>query len=414
MSAARRELVERVQARLARERGPGDPFGAGDPAHVAETVREEAGVISDLDLLEVLRALRDEATGLGPLEPVLALRGVTDVLVNGPEKVWFDRGAGLERAGVRFADDAEVRRLAARLAIASGGRLDDAQPFADGRLRRDDGTVVRVHAGLAPPSETGTLISLRVLRQANLDLDGLVAAGTLSPVTADRLRGLVAARRSLLIVGGTGSGKTTLLSALLGEVGAGERVICIEDTAELRPRHPHVVSMSARRANVEGSGEITLTDLVRQALRMRPDRIVVGEIRGGEIVDMLAAMNTGHDGGAGTLHANSLGEVPARVEALAAMGGLDRVAAHSQLAAAVTAVLVMRRGADGVRRLAQIGVARTRADATVEFVPAWDLDRDGADAPALVGAGSVAAPAGPEGPDGPTTDGGRHRERREP
>ncbi|CAM4030050.1 TadA family conjugal transfer-associated ATPase [Corynebacterium frankenforstense] len=414
MSVERRELVERVQARLARERGPGDAFGAGDPAHVAETVREEAGVISDLDLLEVLRALRDEATGLGPLEPVLALRGVTDVLVNGPEKVWFDRGAGLERAGVRFTDDAEVRRLAARLAVASGGRLDDAQPFADGRLRRDDGTVVRVHAVLAPPSETGTLISLRVLRQANLDLDGLVAAGTVSAVTAGRLRGLVAARRSLLIVGGTGSGKTTLLSALLGEVGAGERVICIEDTAELRPRHPHVVSMSARRANVEGSGEITLTDLVRQALRMRPDRIVVGEIRGAEIVDMLAAMNTGHDGGAGTLHANSLGEVPARVEALAAMGGLDRVAAHSQLAAAVTAVLVMRRGADGVRRLAQIGVARTRADAAVEFVPAWDLDRDGADAPELVGTGSVAAPAGPAGPAAPGLDRGRHRGRGEP
>lgn len=365
-------LIERVQARLARElaHGAGNELLA-DPARTVAAIREEAGVISDSDLLRVLRALRGESVGAGILEPLLSIDGLTDVVVNGPREVWIDRGGGLERADISFAGEQAVRRLASRLAHASGNRLDDAQPFADGRIIRDDGTVIRVHAVLAPPSDSGTLLSLRVLRQARFSIDALVNSGTLDETAACRVSELVEARASMLIAGGTGSGKTTLMSALIAQCPSAERIICIEDTPELAPDHPHVVTLTTRRANVEGRGEITLSDLVRQSLRMRPDRIIVGEIRGAEIVDMLTAMNTGHDGGAATLHANSLAEVPARIEALGAMGGLNREETHAQLAAAIDVVLVMRRRVDGVRELYQIGEAARGEDGTVSFQPVW-------------------------------------------
>lgn len=344
------DLLERIQRRLIDEPRLAD----ADPAELARVVREEAGVISDLDVLDVLRRLRDDVTGAGRLERLLALDGVTDVLVNGPGEIWFDRGSGLERATLTFSSAADVRRLATRLAAACGRRLDDAQPFVDGRLSRPDGSVVRVHAVLGPPSRTDTLISLRVLRQARTRLPDLVAAGALSAEVADLLRGMIAAHRSFLVVGGTGTGKTTMLSALLAEVAPDERIVCIEDTAELDPSHPHVVGLTTRAANAEGAGRITMSQLLVQALRMRPDRVVVGEIRGAEVVDLLTALNTGHDGGAGTLHANSSAEIPARMEALAALGGLDRATLHSQLSAAVHLALVMKRGTDGRRRLHQI------------------------------------------------------------
>lgn len=359
--------MERVQRRLV-----DTPGAAGDAAELARLIREEAGVISDVDVLDLLRRLRHDSTGVGLLETVLAVEGVTDIVVNGPDQVWFDRGSGLERAETSFADDAEVRQLATRLATACGSRLDDAQPFADGRLLRDDGSTIRVHALLAPPSADNTCLSLRVLRQATTTLEQLVARGTVSAEIAGLLRGVVRHRRAFLVVGGTGTGKTTLLAALLAEVDHRERILCIEDTAELQPRHPHVVNLVSRARNIEGSGEITMSDLLRQALRMRPDRIVVGEIRGAEVVDLLAALNTGHEGGAGTIHANSLGEVPARMEALAALGGLDRQALHSQLAAAVDVVIVMRRAGDGRRTVHQLGLLSGNP---VTAHPVWDSGR---------------------------------------
>ncbi|MBC3186562.1 TadA family conjugal transfer-associated ATPase [Corynebacterium sp. zg-331] len=368
----REEIIERVQRRLITQGG-----GAG-AADIAAAVRAEAGAISDVDVLAILRRLRDDSVGVGALEPVVALPGVTDVVVNGPGGVWFDRGRGLERSEVCFADDAAVRRLAARLAASVGVRLDDAQPFADGRLRREDGTSIRFHAVLSPPSESGTCLSLRVLRQAAMSMGQLVCAGTLPEPVASCLCAAVRAGRSYLVVGGTGTGKTTLLSALLAEVPGDQRLLCIEDTAELAPAHPHVVSLVARGANVEGRGEITLGALLRQGLRMRPDRIVVGEIRGAEIVDLFSALNTGHEGGAGTLHANSLAEVAARIEALAALGGLDRRAAHSQWIAAVRMVLVMRRGADGQRALAQIGVVERGPAGGAEVREVWRAGERGA------------------------------------
>ena len=360
-----RDLIARVKRRLADE--PNDP----DPARIAALIREEAVVISDIGVLDVMRTLRDDTTGTGPLEALLADDTVTDICVNGPNCVYVDSGAGLERSAVCFESEAAVRRLASRLAASCGRRLDDAQPFCDGHITRDDGTLLRFHAVLAPTAQAGTCISLRVLHTASATLDDLVARGALNGEVAEVLRGVVAKRKAFVVVGGTGSGKTTLLSALLAEVDPAERIVAIEDTLELTPDHPHVVNLTTRGANSEGAGEITIADLVRQSLRMRPDRVVVGEIRGAEVVDLLAALNTGHDGGAGTLHANSIAEVPARFEALAALGGLDRAGLHAQLAAAIDVVIVVKRHPDGTRRLHQIGVLEGQP---VRAKVVWDAD----------------------------------------
>ncbi|TDP39302.1 TadA family conjugal transfer-associated ATPase [Nocardia ignorata] len=367
------DLLERVRERLA------EHAGATDAAQLAAAIRAEAGgVLADTDLLRALRLLQTEMTGAGLLEPLLHDPRVADVLVTGPDAVWIDRGHGLERTDVRFADEAAVRRLAQRLALAAGRRLDDAQPWVDGKLTGTEATLgdafgVRLHAVLAPVAHDGTCLSLRVLRPATQGLDALAAAGSLAPAARALLGDIVRARLAFLVVGGTGAGKTTLLSALLAAVDPAERIVCVEDAAELAPVHPHVVRLVARTANVEGVGEVTVRDLVRQALRMRPDRIVVGEVRGAEVVDLLTALNTGHDGGAGTVHANSPQEVPARLEALAALGGMDRAALHSQLAAAVQVVLHVHRRADGTRGLREIGILQRDTD-SIHITPAWRSD----------------------------------------
>lgn len=362
-------LIERVRERLA-----GEP-AALRPSVVAAAIRAESGgVIGDAEVLTELRVLQTELTGVGILEPLLRAAGTTDVLVAAPDSVWLDDGTGLRRSHIRFPDEASVRRLAQRLALAVGRRLDDAQPWVDGQLTGFGEFTVRLHAVLPPVAAAGTCLSLRVLRPATQDLGALVASGAIA-ADADRLlREVITARRAFLISGGTGAGKTTLLSAVLGAVPAHERVVCVEDAPELAPRHPHLVKLVARAANVEGVGEVTVRDLVRQALRMRPDRIVVGEVRGGEVVDLLAALNTGHDGGAGTVHANSPAEVPARLEALAAAGGLDRPALHSQLAAAVQVVLHVGRDVGGRRRLDEIAVLERGADGLVSTGTAWHAD----------------------------------------
>lgn len=367
------DLLERVRERLAEH--PGVP----DAALLAAAIRTEAGgVLADTDLLRALRLLQTEMTGAGLLEPLLHDPRVADVLVTAPDSVWVDRGRGLELTDVRFADEAAVRRLAQRLALAAGRRLDDAQPWVDGKLAGTEAALgdafgVRLHAVLAPVAHDGTCLSLRILRPATQGLDALAAAGSIPPEARRLLGDIVRARLAFLVVGGTGAGKTTLLSALLAAVDPAERIVCVEDAAELAPVHPHVVRLVARTANVEGVGAVTVRDLVRQALRMRPDRIVVGEVRGAEVVDLLTALNTGHDGGAGTVHANSPQEVPARLEALAALGGMDRAALHSQLAAAVQVVLHVHRRSDGTRALREIGVLQRDSDG-VHITPAWRSD----------------------------------------
>jgi pilus assembly protein CpaF len=354
------EVIDRVRSRLA------DRPGELSPHRVAEALREAGRPVGDATVLAVYEALCRDVLGAGPLEPLLRLPGVTDVLVNGPQQVFVDRGEGLEATAVRFADDDAVRRLAQRLASLAGRRLDDAAPFAD--LRLPDGS--RFHAVLAPVSRPGTAISLRVPSARAFTLDELVGAGTLTAHGAQLLRALVAARVAFLVSGGTGTGKTTLLAALLSLVDPAERLLLVEDASELRPDHPHVVALEGRPANVEGVGAIELRTLVRQALRMRPDRLVVGEVRGAEVVDLLAALNTGHEGGCGTLHANSAADVPARLEALALAAGLDRAATHSQLASGVTAVIHLVRGRDGTRRVAEIAVPRRGGDGLVSMVAA--------------------------------------------
>ena len=316
-------------------------------------------------MLRLIRLVQRELVGAGPLAPLLADPDTTDVVVNTPADVRVDRGRGWEAAGVGFPDDAAVARLARRLAAAAGRRLDEAQPFVDARL--PDGT--RLHAVLPPLAASGTCVSLRVLRPARHDLAALAERGSLPGVTGAVIRAVVAARLAFLVAGGTGSGKTTLLGALLSAVPAEERIVTVEDAEELRPTHPHLLRLVARTANVEGAGGIALRELLRQALRMRPDRIVVGEVRGAEVIDLLSALNTGHDGGGGTVHANNAAEVPARLEALAALGGVDRLALHAQLAGAVQVVLQLRRC--GSRRvLHEVGVVVSEVGGRVSVVPA--------------------------------------------
>ena len=343
------------------------------PEVVAGALREQGRPVGDATVLAVHDLLRQDVLGAGPLEPLLRTPGVTDVLVNGAQAVYLDRGEGLELTSTRFADDAAVRRLAQRMAASAGRRLDDATPYVD--LRLPDGT--RFHAVLAPLARPGTIVSLRVPRARVFTLEELRAAGTVNADGASLLRRLVDARLAFLVSGGTGSGKTTLLSALLSLVDPTHRLVLVEDASELRPDHPHVVGLESRPANVEGAGEVPMRVLVRQALRMRPDRLVVGEVRGAEVTDLLAAMNTGHEGGCGTLHANSAADVPARIEALAMAAGLTQSAAHSQLASAVDAVVHLARSPDGRRRLAEVAVLSRGHDGMVRAEPAVTFGEDG-------------------------------------
>jgi pilus assembly protein CpaF len=351
------DLVDRVRRRLV-DGGGGEELGALVTA-------EHGGVADDRVLAALRRDVEAEVRGAGPLEPLLALRGVTDVLVNGPDSVWIDRGRGLEPATVRFADDDAIRRLAQRLAAQAGRRLDAAAPFVDAALA--DGT--RLHAVL-PPLVSHPTLSLRVLARERRSLADMVLAGAMPAAVADVLRALVLARLPFVITGGTGSGKTTLLGALVSEAPRAERIVLIEDAAELVVSHPHVVQMVTRTANVEGAGAVGLRDLVHNALRMRPDRLVVGEFRGAEMVDLLVALNTGHEGGAATMHANSAADVPARLAALGMLGGLRSDAVVALVASALDVVLHLRRDRGGRRVLDELAVLQPDGE-LLHVAPVW-------------------------------------------
>ena len=362
-----RQLAERVRHRLVVE-GPD-----ASPAAVSAALRAEPGaaILGEATLRELGARLTGDLAGAGPLSVLLADPDVTDVLVNRTE-VWADRGDGLRRVPLELGEPSDVRRLAQRLAATAGRRLDDACPFVDAQL--GDGT--RLHAVLPPVGRDGPYLSLRTFRQKAFTLDELVAGGGVDPVAARLLEAVVAARLPYLISGGTGSGKTTVLSALLSLVPPDERLVIVEDAAELRPSHPHVVALQARMSNVEGAGAVTLRELVRQALRMRPDRLVVGECRGAEVVDLLGALNTGHEGGAATLHANAPADVPARLEALGLLGGVPRPALHAMAAAALRVVVQLERARDGARLLSAVCVlGRDGERSVVTVVPAWRRGR---------------------------------------
>jgi len=359
-------LVADVRARLGAAARDGDR--ADVAAHVRDALRSRRAVLGSRALESVVADVRAHVLGAGPLQPFLDDPAVTDVLVNGPGEVWVDRGDGLAREAVDLGGPSALRELAVRLAAAGGQRLDDASPLVDARL--PDGT--RLHAVIEPVCTSGALISLRVLRSAALGIDALDAAGAFPSGARDVLEALVRARANVLVSGATGTGKTTLLAAILALVPAEQRIVCIEEARELAPVHPHVVHLTARQANVERAGEVTLSTLVRAALRMRPDRIVLGECRGPEVRDMLLALNTGHEGGWATVHANSPGDVPARLDALAGLAGMTSASMAAQAASALDAVVhLQRRGRR--REIAGIGaVVRDGDRLVVQDALTWD------------------------------------------
>ncbi len=339
-------LADRIRSRLVLN------HAQISPAEVSAALLDEGIVLGEGALMSLIAELRREYLGAGPLEALIHQADVTDVVVNGADEVWIDRGRGMERTSVTFNGEEEVRALAQRLATAAGRRLDEASPFVDASLESG----IRLHAVLAPISLDGTLISLRVPRARAFTLENLIASGSVDADGAQWLHKIIDARVAFLISGGTGSGKTTILGALLGLVPTDERLVIVEDSAELRPGHPHAIRLQARPANLEGAGAITMQSLVRQTLRMRPDRIVIGEVRGAEVIDLMTALNTGHEGGCGTIHANSAADVPARIEALGLQAGLGRDAVHALLAAGLSVVIHLARSPEGLRVVQSVNV----------------------------------------------------------
>lgn len=365
-------LLARVHESLLATPGPVDAERVRAIAHA------EGQFIDRAHLLSLTEQIRDHVHGLGPLQPLVA-EDVTDILVNADGSVWIEDADGLHPTALRLSVD-DARALATRLAALGGRRLDDAMPWADAQLPGG----LRFHALLPPLSGGGTVISLRRAATRTLSLDDLEASGTLSQSAREIVEQVVRSRLAFLISGGTGTGKTTLLSAMLSAAAPTERLVIVEDATELNPRHPHVVRLQARHANAEGSGEVSLGTLVRQCLRMRPDRIIVGECRGDDVRELLQALNTGHQGGGGTLHANTAGDVPARLEALGALAHLDAPALAAQALSAIDVILhmdrhgterhlstlaVLTRGADG--RLGAQSVAMFPAGGRARLLPAY-------------------------------------------
>lgn len=328
------------------------------------------------DVGSALEELDARLNGLGEvLAPLLRLPGITDILVNST-RVWVDCGQGVEPIDDGFSSEEEVRALAITMAAICGKRLDDAVPIVDGILPMG----VRVHAVIPPLSGEGTIISLRIPARGGLTLEQMRKGASIDDTTQQILSRMLDVRCNVLISGATGSGKTTLLSALLSSISVNERLICIEEMSELHPAHPHVVHLQARQANTQGRGEVSLSELVRAAMRMRPDRIILGECRGGEVRDIMSALNTGHRGSFATIHANTPAEVPARLSALGALAGMSAEATHVQARAAFDLVVHMERSMGSYgntgRRVAQIGVfGLERGELTCSC--AYRIDRRG-------------------------------------
>ena len=345
--------------------------GEGDAAPVAERVRRvierEAAVLDESSRAEVAARIVRQSTGLGPLEPLLADPRVDEIMVNGTGAVWVERDGRLERTEAAFASEAELRTAIERVIAPLGRRVDEAEPLCDARLA--DGS--RVNVVIPPLAVDGPVLTIRRFRTRGFTADELVANGTWSAPLRDFLAGAVRARLNVLISGATGCGKTTTLAALVSFAGAEERIVTIEDTAELRLPQPHVVRLEARPANVEGRGEVTIRRLVRNALRMRPDRIVVGEVRGPEALDMLTAMTTGHDGSLSSIHAGSPEAALRRLETLALMADVDlpHAAIREQVADGLDLVVHQARMRDGARRISAVGeVVRVAAGPAVRSI----------------------------------------------
>jgi pilus assembly protein CpaF len=350
------ELASRLRERLVDRRREEVAAGVSSPADLRDSVRllveEQAAVLPRADRDEVVERIIRDSIGLGPLEVLLADPAVEEVMVNGHDRVFVERRGLLEETDVAFASEEELRDAIERILAPLGRRVDELSPMVDARL--GDGS--RVNAVIPPLAIDGPTLSIRRFGASRPSPDELVELGTLSLEQRKRLADAVAERRSLLVSGGTGSGKTTLLNALSSFIAPEERVVTIEDAAELRLQQPHVVRLESRPAGVEGRGEVTIRDLLRNVLRMRPDRIVIGEVRGVEALDLLTALNTGHDGALSTVHANSPGDALARLETLALMAGvgLPHAAIAEQVRRGVDLVVHLQRLADGTRRVTEI------------------------------------------------------------
>ncbi|GAB98238.1 pilus assembly protein CpaF [Kineosphaera limosa] len=347
---------------------------APTPRRVDDVIARSALILGRDGVEQATARLGSAVLGAGPLDPLLADEAVTDVLVNGTLGVFVDRGDGLTPCAVEIGDEEAVRRLAVRLAGLARRRLDEASPYVDGLLPGG----VRLHAVLPPLVDGGAHISLRVPRRRVSSLEQLQAHGSFPRDWMPVLDAIIAGKHSYVVTGGTGTGKTTLLAALLARVPQTERLLVVEDVRELHVQHPHAVRMQTRPPNVEGAGHVDMVALVRQSLRMRPDRLVVGEVRGAEVREMLTALNTGHEGGCGTLHANSSLDVVARFEALGALAGMTPEATRCQLASAVSLVIHLRRG-QRRRYIECIGVLG-EIDGELAVLPALMQDAPPADA----------------------------------
>ena len=368
MTAA--SLAERVRRRLSDDPVLAGAEGVSLPAvrsAVARAVREEGVLLPPAALGDLVREVTDELAGLGVVQPLLRDPEVTDVMVNGPDEVWVERAGRLERAAVSFSGPDAIRAAVLRVVGPLGLRLDRSRPYVDARLA--DGS--RLHAVLPPLSAGSPVVTIRRFPSVSHTWDDLIGRGAVPTAAAALLRGAVAARRAIVCAGRTGTGKTTLLNVLLGEVTAAERVVVIEDAPELRPRCPHVVRLEARPANADGAGEITIRDLVRQSLRMRPDRIVVGEVRGVEVSDVLQALATGHEGCMTTVHAKAADEALVRLEGMALQAGLPLEAARAQLAVGLDLLAVCSRGPGGQRGLTQIAQVERTADGALRTRDLW-------------------------------------------
>jgi pilus assembly protein CpaF len=350
------ELADALRARLLEIRREEAVGGAGPvralDLQVRDLVQAEAALLGDADREALVERILRDTVGLGPLEDLLADPTVEEVMVNGPRQVYVERGGRIEAVDVRFADEDELRNAIERILAPLGRRIDELSPMVDARLA--DGS--RVNAVIPPLAIDGPALSIRRFGSSRPGPAELLELGTLTQPQLARLERAVAERRSVLVSGGTGSGKTTLLNALSGFVSPGERLVTIEDAAELRLQGRHVVRLESRPAGVEGRGEVTIRDLLRNALRMRPDRIVIGEVRGAEALDLLTALNTGHRGALSTVHANSSGDALIRLETLALMAGLGlpHEAIATQVRRGIDLVVHLERRADGSRRVTEI------------------------------------------------------------
>ena len=350
------ELAASLRARIVERRRAEAATGARAGEELAETARavvaERAAVLAPAVREEVVGRIVRDSVGLGPLEALLADPGVEEVMVNGPGRIYVERRGLLEPTEVAFAGEEELRDVIERVLAPLGRRVDELSPMVDARLA--DGS--RVNVVIPPLAIDGPALSIRRFGAERPGPDELVALGTLSVEQRHLLERSVAARRSVLVSGGTGSGKTTLLNALSSFLAPEERVVTIEDAAELRLQQPHVVRLESRPAGIEGRGEVTIRDLLRNALRMRPDRIVIGEVRGVEALDLLTALNTGHDGALSTVHANSPEDALRRLETLVLMAGvgLPHATVAEQVRRGIDLIVHLRREADGSRRVSEI------------------------------------------------------------